>query len=208
MRLRCLSCEHVWTEPGPRVGESLDEVLLIRRESGLDGAVNDRECDTGKGEIVSERATRDHRGAGAPISVEMRELWTGARPRGEGRIRAGRGGLREVREEGHGRRTAGEARPGRAPFNGYGQEWTRYWTGWKSLDGALAPDSAGYSSHWRWQMRRVIAVAAVWWLMTGWAFSPDSQVIGGPFQIFGQCNQAGNHLPYQYYVSGWHCESD
>jgi hypothetical protein len=28
------------------------------------------------------------------------------------------------------------ARPGRAPFNGYGQEWTRYWTGWESLDRA------------------------------------------------------------------------
>ena len=38
------------------------------------------------------------------------------------------------------------ARPGGAPFNGYGQEWTRYWTGWESLDRALAPDSAGYNS--------------------------------------------------------------
>ncbi len=27
MRLRCLSLEHVWTEPGLGVGESLDEVL-------------------------------------------------------------------------------------------------------------------------------------------------------------------------------------
>jgi len=57
-------------------------------------------------------------------------------------------------------------------------------------------------------MCRVIAVATVWWLMTGWAFSPDSQVIGGPFQTFGQCNQAGNHLPYQYYTLGWHCDSN
>jgi len=57
-------------------------------------------------------------------------------------------------------------------------------------------------------MRKVMAFTAVWWLMTGWAFSSDSRVIGGPFQTFGQCDQAGNHLPYQYYTLGWHCDSD
>ena len=55
---------------------------------------------------------------------------------------------------------------------------------------------------------RVLAIVLVWWLMSGWAFSPDSQVIGGPFNSFGDCNKARNHLPYQYYVSGWHCDSE
>ena len=44
---------------------------------------------------------------------------------------------------------------------------------------------------------RVLAIALVWWLMSGWAFSPDSQVISGPFDTFAKCNNAGNHLPYQ-----------
>jgi hypothetical protein len=58
-------------------------------------------------------------------------------------------------------------------------------------------------------MRRSIAVGlAVWWLMTGWAFSQDSLVTGGPFQTFGQCDQAGDHLPSQYYVKGWHCDDN
>jgi hypothetical protein len=39
-------------------------------------------------------------------------------------------------------------------------------------------------------------------------FSLDSQVVGGPFDSFAKCNNAGSHLPYQYYVSGWHCDSE
>jgi len=56
-------------------------------------------------------------------------------------------------------------------------------------------------------MYKVVAFAAVWWLMTGWAFSPDSRVISGPFQTFGQCDQAGSRLPYQYSALGWHCDN-
>jgi len=56
--------------------------------------------------------------------------------------------------------------------------------------------------------RKLLAAVFVWWLMSGWAFSPDSRVISGPFRSFGDCNMAGNHLPYQYYVDGWHCDSD
>ncbi len=55
---------------------------------------------------------------------------------------------------------------------------------------------------------KFLATALVWWLMTGWAFSTDSQVIGGPFDSFAKCDAAGHHLPYQYYVSGWQCDSE
>ena len=44
--------------------------------------------------------------------------------------------------------------------------------------------------------------------MTGWAISPDSRVIAGPFKSFGACEQAGSQLPYQCYTDGWHCESE
>jgi len=55
---------------------------------------------------------------------------------------------------------------------------------------------------------KFLATALLWWLMSGWAFSTDSQVIGGPFDSFAKCDAAGHHLPYQYYVSGWHCDSE
>ncbi len=34
------------------------------------------------------------------------------------------------------------------------------------------------------------------------------KVIGGPFDSFAKCDAAGHRLPYQYYVSGWHCDSE
>ena len=37
----------------------------------------------------------------------------------------------------------------------------------------------------------VSVIALVWWLMSGWAFSPDSQVISGPFDTFAKCINAG-----------------
>ena len=55
---------------------------------------------------------------------------------------------------------------------------------------------------------RVLAIAFVWWFISGWAFSTDSQVIGGPFDSFARCDAAGHHLPYQYSVCGWHCDSE
>jgi len=53
----------------------------------------------------------------------------------------------------------------------------------------------------------VAAVTMVWWLMTGWSFSPDSGVITGPFGSFGDCNAAGQKLPFMYWTSGWHCDA-
>lgn len=55
---------------------------------------------------------------------------------------------------------------------------------------------------------RLLVIAFVWWVISGWAFSPDSRVIGGPFDTFAKCDAAGRQLPSQYYASGWHCDSE
>ncbi len=55
---------------------------------------------------------------------------------------------------------------------------------------------------------KFLATAFVWWLMSCWAFSPDSHLIGRPFDSFTKCDAAGHHLSFQYYASGWHCDSE
>ncbi len=40
---------------------------------------------------------------------------------------------------------------------------------------------------------------------------PDKRKRAGanpPFDSFAKCDAAGHHLPYQYYVSGWHCDAE